>query len=146
MTATRGIHYRVGINVVSDRDVMVDTGTGIDVAGLLETGITVSPDMAGGALVDPDGNVVGILTRPAEPGPDGLAIPVAAVRDVRRPARLAGSSGKVTHGWLGVLCNPDDAARTGGGATDRRGDAGQPGREGRAAAGRRRGAGRPARR
>ena len=68
VSATRGLHYRVGINVVSDRDVMVDAGTGIDVAGLLETGITVSPDMAGGALVDRDGTVVGILTYAAAPG------------------------------------------------------------------------------
>ena len=116
VTATRGIHYRVGINVVSDRDVMVDTGTGIDVAGLLETGISVSPDMAGGALVDPDGNVVGILTHPAQPGPDGLAIPVSTVLEVEDQLDSSGSSGKVTHGWLGVLCNPDEAARTGGGA------------------------------
>ncbi len=116
VTATRGIHYKVGINVVSDHDVMVDTGTGIDVAGLLETGISVSPDMAGGALVDPDGSVVGILTHPAQSGPDGLAIPVAAVRDVEEQLDSSGSSGKVTHGWLGVLCDPEEAARTGGGA------------------------------
>ena len=75
VSATRGVHYRVGINVVSDRDVMVDAGTGIDVAGLLETGITVSPDMAGGALVDRDGTVVGILTYAAAPGAGGLADP-----------------------------------------------------------------------
>jgi S1-C subfamily serine protease len=111
-----GNHHRVGINVVSDLDVMVDTGTGIDVAGLLETGIAVSPDMAGGALVDPDGNLVGILTRPATTGPAGLAIPVALVRDVEDQLDSSGSSGKVTHGWLGVVCDPDDAEQPGGGA------------------------------
>jgi len=116
VTATRGNHYKVGINVVSDHDVMVDAGTGIDVAGLVETGISVSPDMAGGALVDPNGNVVGILTHPAGPGPDGLAIPVALVRDVEDQLDSSGSSGKVTHGWIGVLCDPADADLTGGGA------------------------------
>ena len=72
--------------------------------------------MAGGALVDPDGSLVGILTHPAQSGPDGLAIPVAAVRDVEDQLDSSGSSGKVTHGWLGVLCNPDASARPGGGA------------------------------
>jgi S1-C subfamily serine protease len=113
VTATRGGHYRVGINVVADRDVMIDAGTGIDVAGLLETGITVAPDMAGGALVDTNGSVVGILTRPAGSGPEGLAIPVSVVRDVEDQLD---SSGKVAHGWIGVLCTKDDADRAQGGA------------------------------
>jgi putative serine protease PepD len=116
VSATRGLHYRVGINVVSDRDVMVDAGTGIAVAGLVETGITVSPDMAGGALVDRNGSVVGILTYAAEPGTGGLAIPVAIVRDVDDQLDSTGSSGAVSHGWLGVLCSKDDADRPGGGA------------------------------
>jgi serine protease Do len=116
VSATRGLHYRVGINVVSDRDVMVDAGTGIDVAGLLETGITVSPDMAGGALVDQDGSVVGLLTYASAPGAGGLAIPVASMRDVEDQLDSSGSSGKVVHGWLGVLCSKDDADRAGGGA------------------------------
>ena len=57
MAVSAGAHYRVGIDVVSDRDVMVDAGTGVDVAGLLETGIPVTPEMSGGPLVDPDGNL-----------------------------------------------------------------------------------------
>jgi serine protease Do len=105
---------RVSINVVSDRDVMVDAGTGIDVAGLLETGITVTPEMSGGALLDANGNLVGILTRAAEGSPDGLAVPAATVRDVRE--QLDGS-GKVTHGWMGVVCSKDAAeSRPQGGA------------------------------
>jgi S1-C subfamily serine protease len=118
IAVTGGEHYRVGINVVSDRDVMVDTGTGIDVAGLLDTGIAVTPDMAGGALVDADGNLVGILTAPAAngPGPQGLAIPAAIIRDVEDQLDSTGSSGKVSHGWLGVLCSDKDADLPGGGA------------------------------
>lgn len=109
-----GAHYRVSIDVVSDRDVMVDAGTGVDVAGLLETGIPVTTDMSGGALVDPDGNLVGILTRATNGSPDGLAVPVSTVRDVRD--QLDGS-GKVTHGWMGVVCDKDPAAsRLEGGA------------------------------
>jgi len=117
VAVSAGAHYRVGIDVVSDRDVMVDAGTGVDVAGLLETGIAVTPEMSGGALVDPDGNLVGILTRAAGGTPDGLAIPVATVRDVRD--QLEGS-GKVTHGWIGVVCDKDPAdTRPQGGAVVR---------------------------
>jgi S1-C subfamily serine protease len=104
--SARDAYRRVNIDVISDRDVMVDTGTGIDVAGLLETGIPVNTEMSGGALVDPDGNLVGILTRAASGSPDGLAIPVSTVRDVRD--QLDGS-GKVVHGWLGVVCDKDPA-------------------------------------
>jgi putative serine protease PepD len=99
-----GAHPRVSINVVSDRDVMVDAGTGVDVAGLLETGIAVTPEMSGGALVDADGNLVGVLTRSTTGSPAGLAVPVATVRDVRD--QLDGS-GKVAHGWMGVVCDKD---------------------------------------
>jgi S1-C subfamily serine protease len=114
VAVSAGAHYRVGIDVVSDRDVMVDAGTGVDVAGLLETGIPVTPEMSGGALVDPDGNLVGILTRATSGSPDGLAVPVSIVRDVRD--QLDGS-GKVTHGWMGVVCDKDPAeSRPQGGA------------------------------
>ncbi len=113
VAVSAGPHYRVNIDVVSDRDVMVDAGTGIDVAGLLETGIPITPDMSGGALVDPSGNLVGILTRAAGGSPDGLAIPVSVVRDVQD--QLDGS-GKVAHGWLGVVCdkNPAESPPQGG--------------------------------
>jgi S1-C subfamily serine protease len=114
VAVSAGPHPRVNIDVVSDRDVMVDAGPGPDVAGLLETGIPVTAEMSGGALVDPDGNLVGILTRAASGTPDGLAIPVSMVRDVRD--QLEGS-GKVTHGWMGVVCAEDPAeSRPQGGA------------------------------
>jgi S1-C subfamily serine protease len=128
-----GAHYRVAIDVVSDRDVMVDAGTGVDVAGLLETGIAVTTDMSGGALVDPDGNLVGILTRAASGTPDGLAVPVATVRDVRD--QLDGS-GKVSHGWIGVVCDKDAAeTRPQGGAMVQTVLAGSPAAEAGLAAG-----------
>lgn len=122
-----GSHYRVGIDVVSDRDVMVDAGTGVDVAGLLETGIPVTTEMSGGALVDPDGNLVGVLTRATGGIPDGLAVPVAVVRDVRD--QLEGS-GKVTHGWMGVVCDKDPAeSQVQGGAVVQTVLAGSPAEE-----------------
>src|SRR5262249_51529325 len=90
---------------------MVDAGTGVDVAGLLETGIRVDPDMVGAALVDANGNLVGILTRSTTGAPDGLAVPVALMRDVQD--QLDGS-GKVTRGWLGGGCDPQPADLAGG--------------------------------
>ncbi len=114
VSAIRGKGFRLGINVVSDRNLMVDTGTGIDVAGLLQTGLTVTPDMAGGALVDQNGSVVGILTHPVATSPNGLAIPATTVRDVEDQLD---TSGKVSHGWMGVLCDKNDANRPTGGAT-----------------------------
>jgi S1-C subfamily serine protease len=87
------------------------------VAGLLETGIAVTPAMTGGALVDSDGNLVGVLTRAASGSPDGLAIPVSTVRDVRD--QLDGN-GKVVHGWMGVVCDENPAeSRPQGGAVVR---------------------------
>jgi S1-C subfamily serine protease len=106
VSAARGGPYRVGIDVVSERDAMVDAGTGIDVAGLLEIGIGVTPDMAGGALVDAGGNLVGILTRATNDSPDGLAVPIAIVRDV---LDQLDASGKVAHGWMGVVCDANPA-------------------------------------
>jgi len=109
-----GPHARVGIDVVSDRDAMIDAGTGVDVAGLLETGIPVTAEMSGGALVDADGDLVGILTRAVAGNPDGLAVPASTVRDVRD--QLDGS-GKVAHGWMGAVCDAKPAEdRTDGGA------------------------------
>ena len=53
---------------------MADAGTGVMVAGLVESGIDTTPDMAGGALVDQNGNVVGILTHPSRrPRPGRLS-------------------------------------------------------------------------
>ena len=133
----QGRTTRVSIDVVSDRDVMVDAGTGVDVAGLLETGIPVTPEMSGGALVDADGNLVGILTRATTGSPDGLAVPVSTVRDVRD--QLDGS-GKVTHGWMGVVCDKDPAeSRPQGGAAGAGRGRRQPRGRGRAGARRRRG-------
>jgi putative serine protease PepD len=108
VAATRLTRYKLGINVVSDLNLTADTGTGVRVAGLVETGITTDATMAGGALVDANGNLVGILTYPV-PDPaaaptttiaKGLAIPINMLREVDDQLE---ASGKVNHGWIGVL-------------------------------------------
>jgi putative serine protease PepD len=118
VAATRLTRYKLGINVVSDLNLTADTGTGVRVAGLVETGITTDSTMAGGALVDADGNLVGILTYPASDPAGapattigrGLAIPVNVLRDVDDQLE---ASGKVNHGWIGVVFE-DGAAQAAG--------------------------------
>jgi S1-C subfamily serine protease len=108
VAAVRLTRYWLGVNVVSDLNLTADTGTGVRVAGLVETGIASDATKAGGALVDVDGDLVGILTSPAA-GPDGasspvsgngLAVPVNMLRDVDDQLE---ASGKVNHGWIGVV-------------------------------------------
>jgi len=114
VTAAAVVRYAVAINVVSDVDQMADVGTGIAVAGLVKVGIPSTPDMAGGALVDSEANVVGILTYPvAGPDDSSLVVPVSVVRDVEDQLD---SSGKVSHGWIGVAYGPDPTDPPSGGA------------------------------
>jgi S1-C subfamily serine protease len=112
--ATRGTRYRLGINVVSDLDEMADTGTGVPVAGLIATGIPSNAEMAGGALVDANGNIAGILTYPATGATTLLAVSTSVLRDVEEQLD---ASGKVSHGWMGVVYGNDANTLPQGGAT-----------------------------
>jgi S1-C subfamily serine protease len=90
----------LGVNIIQHENRLVTTPAGNEIAGLLEAGIKTFPETSGGGLFDPDGQLVGILATP--PGaflPLGLAVPIRVADDVRRQIE---SSGKVTHGWLGV--------------------------------------------
>jgi S1-C subfamily serine protease len=104
VAATGLTHYSLGINVVSDLNLVADTGTGVPVAGLIDTGIVTNSEMAGGALVDVDGNLVGLLTYPTTGPSDGLAVPGNVMRDVEDQLD---NSGKVSHGWVGVVYGAD---------------------------------------
>jgi len=72
---------------------------GTTMAGLLQAGVGTSADMSGGALFDTNGELVGILTSPPGIAEQGLAVPISVADDVRRQLE---TSGKVSHGWLGV--------------------------------------------
>jgi putative serine protease PepD len=73
--------------------------SGTTMAGLLQAGVGTSADMSGGALFDSNGELVGILTSPPGVTQQGLAVPISVADDVRRQLE---TSGKVSHGWLGV--------------------------------------------
>jgi len=113
VAATRGTRYKLDLGVVSDRDLLAQTGTGVMVAGLLETGFRTDGDWTGGALVDPNGNIIGVLTSPVGTVRAGLAVPIGTVRDVEDQLD---ASGKVSHGWMGVLYAADDTQRARRGA------------------------------
>jgi S1-C subfamily serine protease len=70
---------------------------------MIQTDAPISPGSSGGALVDSDGNVIGITTAIAvsEVGAEGLgfATPIDIARDV---AEQMLSTGHVVHVWLGV--------------------------------------------
>ena len=110
--ASKGNPGFLGINVVSERNILVGSTTGATLAGLIQTGITTPPETTGGALLDTGGHVVGILTTVPGVLKTGLAVPIAVARDVENQLD---ASGKVVHGWLGVDGN-DDTTRVDGGA------------------------------
>jgi S1-C subfamily serine protease len=107
--AQRGGQVWVGTNVVNQRNLMLPAG-GTTLVGLVQTGIAAPAETSGGALLDQNARVVGMLTSgPGSAGP-GMAVPIGIVRDVE--TQLS-SSGTVTHGWLGVLATEDDDETTG---------------------------------
>jgi serine protease Do len=83
----------------------------------LQTDAAINPGNSGGALVDVDGNLIGINSAIlSESGGNqgiGLAIPSNLARKISE--QLA-QSGKVTRGWLGLVVEPvtDDIARAAG--------------------------------
>jgi S1-C subfamily serine protease len=104
----------VGYNIVNKRNVLV-SADGNTFVGLLQTGITPPIETSGGALLDQDGHVVGLLTSPPGATMTGLAVPIGMVRDVETQLD---SSGKVTHGWLGILGTQDPTSSSGVLVTD----------------------------
>jgi len=110
--AGKGNRGWVDIGVVNDRSVVIP-GDGTTIAGLVATSIRTTPENTGGALLDPNGKVVGILTLPPS-APAGLAVPINMARDVVSQLE---STGKVAHGWLGVTFGDDANDRASGGAT-----------------------------
>jgi S1-C subfamily serine protease len=85
---------------------------GVSVPGLIETDMTASAEHSGGALVDSQGAVVGILVVPPDASTAGFSLPVDQAREVASQL-LAG--GRARHGWLGILAT-DATDRAGGGA------------------------------
>jgi serine protease Do len=100
-----GLHHSVTAGIISAK------ARGIDDSGLefLQTDAAINPGNSGGPLFDLDGKVVGITTAivSARGGNVGLnfAIPINTVKAVLPQLR----TGRVVHGWLGVVSLPMNA-------------------------------------
>ncbi len=99
------------VGVVSARDRAIGRiGSGVaDYSGMIQTDASINPGNSGGALVDINGNIVGINTAIASPSRGsigiGFAIPSNTARDI---ADKIIKNGEVVRGWLGVQTSEDN--------------------------------------
>ncbi|MEX0663434.1 MAG: trypsin-like peptidase domain-containing protein [Acidimicrobiia bacterium] len=104
---TGGDHRWARPGVVSAQSRLVTTSSGVVMAGLLETDLEPGAMVGGGALLDTDGAVIGILSRAAL----GHALPIEVASDV---ADQLATGGRARHGWLGIdAVDAGDRARGG---------------------------------
>jgi S1-C subfamily serine protease len=93
----------VTVGVISALGREVDASSGPQLLDMIQTDAPIAEGSSGGALIDPDGDVVGITTAVAvnDQGPQGLgfATPIDTARDA---ADQLISGHRVTHVWLGV--------------------------------------------
>lgn len=100
-----GLHHTVTAGIISAK------ARGIDQSGLefLQTDAAINPGSSGGPLFDLDGKVVGITSAILSGGSGNVglnfAIPINTVKAVLPELR----TGRVVHGWLGVLTLPMNA-------------------------------------
>jgi putative serine protease PepD len=88
----------VSAGVVSSLDGRV-ASDGTTMSGLIESNVPAALAVAGGALLDRQGRVVGILMTPVKGRPTTTAAPIALASRIADGLRTAGY---VDHGWLGV--------------------------------------------
>jgi S1-C subfamily serine protease len=99
LAITKGSDPYVDLRIISRLNRTFSTAIGTTMAGLLQANLDTSPETSGGALFDTNGQIVGILVTPPGVAEFGLAVPIDVADDVRQQIE---SSGKVTHGWLGL--------------------------------------------
>jgi S1-C subfamily serine protease len=101
----------VTVGVISALGREVDASSGPQLLNMIQTDAPIAQGSSGGALIDPDGDVVGITTAVAvnDQGPQGLgfATPIDIARDA---ADQLISGHRVTHVWLGVSGSDIDGA------------------------------------
>ncbi len=89
----------VATGVVAALGGWAEDGSGSPSAGMITVDAVMPPEAQGGALVDRNGHVVGILAGATKDDKGGLATPIATVRNVA--AQLA-ATGRADHGALGI--------------------------------------------
>jgi S1-C subfamily serine protease len=80
-------------------DVSSDDGSVAHLTDLIEIDATVVPGDSGGALLDDDGEVIGMNVAAASNGTTGYAIPIATVLDLADQILAGDDSGAVTLGY-----------------------------------------------
>jgi putative serine protease PepD len=98
----------VATGVVASLGGWAENGDGTPSAGMITVDAPMPPEAQGGALLDHDGHVVGILAGATKDSMGGLATPIATVRNVA--AQLA-ETGTAAHGALGVGAADEDHPR-----------------------------------
>jgi len=98
-----GLESTVTLGIISgvQRDIQVDENTRIE--NLIQTDAAINPGNSGGALVDSQGNVVGINTAiipPTRGQGISFAIPINTALEI---AHLLIQNGKVSRPWLGAI-------------------------------------------
>ncbi len=89
----------VATGVVAALGGWAEDGSGSPSAGMITVDAVMPPEAQGGALIDRNGHVVGILAGATKDDKGGLATPIATVRNVA--AQLA-TTGRADHGALGI--------------------------------------------
>lgn len=102
-----GFENTVSVGVVSGLERSIPGG-GPSLVGLIQTDAAISPGNSGGALLGPDGTVIGINVAYLPPSSSGavsigFAIPAPLVADVAGQLR---SGSPVRHAYLGVRVGP----------------------------------------
>ncbi len=108
-------HRWVDLGTVAAFDQAFESASFGVVPGLLDTDLTAGQEHAGGALVDEQGRLVGVLVVPPQATTSGLAIPID---DALAVADELEKTGQARHGWMGVSV-ADATDRSGGGAVVR---------------------------
>ncbi len=102
----------VDTGTVSGVDRAVEPESGPAVPGLVETDLRAGPQHAGGAVVDGQGRLVGLLVVPPGDDTSGYVLPVDDAVEV---ALELHATGRARHGWIGVSVT-DSSDPSGGGA------------------------------
>jgi S1-C subfamily serine protease len=89
----------VSHGVVSSVDAMATRESGVALTGLIETDAAAADAAAGGALLDADGHVVGIVVWPAPGRAGALAVPIGVAAEV---AQQLQRTGWVARAWVGL--------------------------------------------
>lgn len=98
----------VATGVVASLGGWAEGVSGSPSAGMITVDAVMPPEAQGGALLDRNGHVVGILAGATKDEKGGLATPIATVRNVA--AQLA-ETGSAAHGALGIRTADEDHPR-----------------------------------